>query len=208
MAMSLTRCSLASSPLYSRGQKERVAMVFSYDKGIMICLAMIVSIAAFQDLRFHRISNLITYPTIGAALSFHFLIDSFSGFLLSMGGLAVGLGIGIGPYIMGGVGAGDVKLIGAIGAAVGAKAVMIVTCFAALAGGVYIIVLVFIRWRYFVRSFGCVARSLWILATRRRLFFFSDAEQYNKPKLYYGIPIALGTFVYVLTHFLQAASLW
>jgi prepilin peptidase CpaA len=185
-------------------------MVFSFDEVMMICLAMMVSIAGFQDLRFQRIPNLITYPTIVAALLFHSVIDGFSGFLFSLGGLSVGLGIGIVPYIMGGVGAGDAKLIGAIGASVGAKALIIVILFSALAGGAYIIVLAFTRWRYFGCIIGGVVRSLWILATTGQFFSFSDSdsEQYNKPKLYYGIPIALGTFAYVLTHFLQPAPLW
>ena len=183
-------------------------MVFSFDRVMMICLAMIVSIAGFQDLRFQRIPNLITYPTIVAALIFHFLINGFSGLLFSVGGLSVGLGIGIVPYIMGGVGAGDAKLIGAIGASVGAKGVIIVVLFSALAGGVYIIVLAFTRWGYVTGVIGGVARSLWILATRGLLLSFFDAEQYDKPKLYYGVPIALGTFAYVITHFLEAAPLW
>ena len=183
-------------------------MVFSFDEGMMICLAVIVWFAGFQDLRFQRIPHLITYPTIVAALVFHSFIDGFSGFLFSLGGLSVGLGIGIIPYIMGGVGAGDAKLIGAIGASVGAKAVIIVILFSALAGGAYIIVLAFTRWRYFAGCIGGVARSLWVLATTGLLLSFSDAEQYNKPKLCYGVPIALGTFAYVLTHFLQAAPLW
>lgn len=183
-------------------------MVFSFDEVMMISLAIIVSIAGFQDLRFQRIPNLITCPTIVAALIFHFIINGFSGLLFSVGGLSVGLGIGIIPYIMGGVGAGDAKLIGAVGASVGAKGVIIVILFSALAGGAYIIVLAFTRWRYVAGSMRGVARSLWILATRGLLLSFSDAEQYDKPKLYYGVPIALGTFAYVITHFLEAAPLW
>jgi len=71
-----------------------------------------------SDLKTGRIPNWITVPgaVLGLALqSYH---DGFQGALSSLVGAALGVGIFMVLYLAGGMGAGDVKLFGAVGALV------------------------------------------------------------------------------------------
>jgi prepilin signal peptidase PulO-like enzyme (type II secretory pathway) len=56
---------------------------------------------------------------MGFALFLHAWFDGVPGALFSLGGLVTGLGLFLFFYLSGGIGAGDVKLMAAVGAMVG-----------------------------------------------------------------------------------------
>jgi prepilin peptidase CpaA len=150
-----------------------------------------------QDLRVQKIPNLLTYPTMGVALAYHFMRSGLDGALFSAGGLALGIAILIVPYLMGGMGAGDTKLLGAVGAMLGAKGVFVTFLFTALVGGVYALIVLLIDRQY---SRGFITRH----ATTAKTFLFTgqfipipDKAEKKKPRLCYGVAIALGTFIYM-----------
>ena len=108
---------------------------FSY-----ILLFGLLVTAAGIDLATQKIPNKLTFPVITIALSFHTATAGFEGLLFSLGGIVVGIALLIVPYLMGGMGAGDAKLMGAVGAIIGAKSVFFTFLFSAIAGGVYAII--------------------------------------------------------------------
>ncbi len=73
-------------------------------------LGIVLIICAITDLRQRRIPNLLTYPTIISALLAYSFIGGWDGFLFSLGGMAFGFALFLLPYLLGGMGAGDVKL--------------------------------------------------------------------------------------------------
>ena len=75
-------------------------MKLSIDLFLFISLSSILVFAAIQDLRFQRIPNLLTYPTIIIALCYHFVTNGLDGMLFSAGGLALGIAFFIVPYLM------------------------------------------------------------------------------------------------------------
>ena len=95
-------------------------------------------------------------------------------------------------YLLGGTGAGDVKLMGAVGSFLGPMGVLNAFLWTALAGGVYSVVIVLFDSRLKTMRMA--------LATTVTNFFLTKKMAYNKPemvgnrpKLCYGVAIAVGT---------------
>jgi prepilin peptidase CpaA len=154
-------------------------------------------IAAVQDMRFQKIPNLVTYPTMSIALVYHFVTNRLDGLLFSAGGLTVGIAIFILPYLMGGMGAGDAKLMGAAGAVLGPRGVFAAFLFTAIIGGVYALILLLIHRQYSKGLITRHVRTLKTFAVTRQFIPIPAAEDEQKPKLCYGIAIALGTLSYM-----------
>ena len=80
---------------------------------IGVCIA---AVACCIDVRQHRIPNWLTFGAAAAGLIFHTLASGGSGFAGALLGWATGAAIFFLPFALGGLGAGDVKLIAALGA--------------------------------------------------------------------------------------------
>ena len=91
--------------------------------------------ASYTDLRWRRIKNWLTYPVMVAGFAFNALAGGWDGAQLSATGWLVGLGIMVLPFALGVMGAGDVKLIAAIGAVKGVHFLLLVTVYGSAAGG-------------------------------------------------------------------------
>lgn len=72
--------------------------------------------AAVWDLRCRRIPNLLTLPVFVLGLAFNTWVNGFSGAALSLGGAAVATLPFVVLYLYAGGGAGDAKLMAAVGA--------------------------------------------------------------------------------------------
>ncbi len=93
-------------------------------------------VATVTDLRTRRIPNALTASM--AALGVGFAATGISGMSIgaSLVGLALGLALMLPGHFLGATGAGDVKLMGAVGAVVGPGMVVSAFLFTAIAGGV------------------------------------------------------------------------
>lgn len=83
-----------------------------------IALAILLTLAAVCDIRSQRIPNLLVLTGLGLGLAWHIWRGGGPGLLWSLEGLAVACCLLL-PYALGGLGAGDVKLLGAVGALMG-----------------------------------------------------------------------------------------
>ena len=108
-------------------------------------LAAVLLVAVATDLRAMRIPNWLTFPAMlagvvcNAALGAHAggLSGAWDGLLFSLSGFGLGLGLMLIPFLLRVMGAGDVKLLAAAGAFLGAETVFRAFIWTSLAGGVY-----------------------------------------------------------------------
>jgi prepilin peptidase CpaA len=112
-----------------------------------------VSLAAVTDLRRFKVSNVLTFFLLVSGLVFHAVTGGWSGFGLAAAGAAFGFFVLLSPYLAGGMGAGDVKLLTGVGAWLGMAMTYKVVIASALAGGLYALVLMIASGR---------ARETWI----------------------------------------------
>src|SRR5690554_6275886 len=89
-----------------------------------ILLFLLLVMSVYHDYRTQKIPNKITVPAIVAGVVLSTTYYGFSGLKASLIGFLVGFLIFLIPFIMGGMGAGDVKLMAAIGAVMGVKFVL------------------------------------------------------------------------------------
>lgn len=105
-------------------------------------VAVVALIAAVIDVRVFKVHNQLTLPLVLSGLLFHAIEGGVSGFAFSVAGLLVGFASLIVFYAMGGIGAGDVKLMAGVGAWLGFRLTVDVVIIAGLASGVYSLVLI------------------------------------------------------------------
>jgi len=163
----------------------------------IIFLSALLITAAIIDLRTQKIPNIITYPSMLIALTYHTMVNGIKGLLFSAGGIGIGIGLLIVPYLMGAMGAGDAKLMGAIGGILGAKAVIYAFFLIAAVGGIYALILLVIyrsNFKGFLRE--QFEKIISFILTRKSI---PDTGESNKsrPRLCYGLAIAIGTGIYI-----------
>ena len=132
------------------------------------------------------------------AFFYHGAFSGGNGLLFSFIGIAVGIGLLFLPYLMGGMGAGDAKLVGAVGGMIGAKGVFCAFLCTAFVGGIYAMMLILVRRDYFNGFFKKQLTTLWTFILTRK--YIPDPNQRGKkkrPRLCYGLAIALGTGLYI-----------
>ncbi len=92
-------------------------------------IAMVIlfsSIALVTDLKNRRIPNWLTVSSAVAGLAWHLWSGGLAGAGTSLGGFATGFGLLLLLWVIGGGGGGDVKLMGAVGAWLGAFPTLLV----------------------------------------------------------------------------------
>jgi prepilin peptidase CpaA len=162
-----------------------------------IFLSPFLAAAAAIDLRTQRIPNILTLPLILIALVYHGISSGTSGLLFSLAGLGAGIGLLLFPYLMGGMGAGDAKLLGAVGAFVGARGVFIAFLFTAVAGGFYALLLLVMKRRQLKGFLRSKLESLKTFILTRQYIPDATSERKAGPRLCYGLAIALGSITYI-----------
>ena len=167
------------------------------DSFFIIFLFGILLLSAGIDLRSQKIPNLITYPRMIIAILYHGTTGGIDGLIFSLAGLVVGISIFLLPYLMGGMGAGDAKLMGVVGAVIGAKGVFYAFLCTAVVGAIYALLLILVHRKHFNGYFKNQMTTLWTFILTRKYIPDPIRTDQNRPKLCYGLAIALGTGLYI-----------
>jgi len=84
-------------------------------------LLIMTIIAMWTDFRYRKIPNWLTFTGILSGFVYHGLATGLSGLQLAGVGFALGVAILFFPFAKGGIGAGDVKMLAALGTWMGAE---------------------------------------------------------------------------------------
>ncbi|WP_028784982.1 A24 family peptidase [Thalassobacillus devorans] len=160
-------------------------------------LILILIISIYTDIRSRRIFNIVTVPAVLAGLFYHIGVDGGSGFFFSSLGFFVGLALLFIPFAMGGIGAGDVKLLAAIGALKGTSFVFYTFLYGAIIGGLMAL-FILVKRKHFKGFVYRMASSLILLKSEAGSLDIRKDDL--APSLPYGVAIALGA---VCTYFLE-----
>lgn len=96
--------------------------VLLHNQFIVVAGALLIPLAglvSYYDVRYRRIPNRLALATLACGIVMNTLLGGTSGLLSSLGGLVAAFVLMLVMHIFGAMGAGDVKLFGAIGSVVG-----------------------------------------------------------------------------------------
>ncbi len=142
-----------------------------------LTLMIVIALAVRQDLVEHRISNLLTLAALVAGLSIHSLLGGLDGFVHALTGAGIGLVCLLPLYLGKGMGAGDVKLMGAAGAFLGPFNALVAAAFTLVSGAVLAVVV--LLWR--------------MIEVRQATAGAPDLSQVRKERFPYAVAVGLGT---------------
>jgi prepilin peptidase CpaA len=156
--------------------------------------------AVVFDVRTRRIPNLLNFGAAAAALIFAFVAAGTSGATTAAAAWLVGAALFFPIFALGGMGAGDVKLLAALAAWLGPMDAVYLALFTSMAGGVAALALAVGR-GYLRQAFS----NMWLMLMHWRVagpapvpgFTLTDGRA---PRLAYAIPIAMGALCTLWRH--------
>ena len=151
--------------------------------------------AAAWDIATRRIPNTLTFAAALAALIAHAWIGGWHGGWMALAGWSAGVALFFPVFALGGMGAGDVKLLGALGAWLGPVAAVWVALYSGVAGGL-IGLLVAAFSGYLAQAFANVGSLLmyWRIVGLRPAPELTLAT-HKGPRLAYAVPVLAGLMV-------------
>jgi prepilin peptidase CpaA len=160
---------------------------------LFVCTVACVSVGAIVDIFTRRIPNWLTVPGICLGLGLNMAYAGLEGLVQALLGMSAGFFLLFFVYLLGGMGAGDVKLLSAVGAFVGPTLVFYSFIWMALSGGVLAVFLILHK-RAFSQTFANLKSLLfsWLFRNPEPGAAIS-LQNPSLLKLPYGVAIAIGT---------------
>lgn len=181
---------------------------YAYKEGgkHMIVLLLILSAAVYTDYRRGIVPNWIIVFGIVSGLFKSFINGGLEGFLFGIAATVLPIVLLYVIFMIGALGAGDLKLFSVVGSFLGVKGVLVSLCIAFVIGAI-ISIIKMIRYHnfkeriyYFISYIADVVRSgKWTLYDIRQNenSTKSLSEDFPKHKIHFSMPILFGTILYM-----------
>jgi prepilin peptidase CpaA len=164
-----------------------------------ILLGILVAIAAVFDIRYRRIPNWLVLAGIIVGLAWNVYSSGWSGLLRASEGLGLGFILYFPLYLIRARGAGDVKLLAAVGAIAGPLNCFWIFLLTAILGGIIALLLLIFRSRVRQTFFnvGWIIRDLLHLQAPWRSSDELDVTTNQGMRLPHGAMIAVGALAFI-----------
>lgn len=169
------------------------------EPGRWALLALVLAVATVSDLRTRRIPNLLTLAGCLAGLALGAIASGPAGLWLAGKGLMLAFALSLPFWLAGWLGAGDVKLLAAVGAFVGSGLVVEVLLATGIAGAVLAMGALLGR-GMLARTTERLAATLNLSVASRRWSYVGPDEQEKDVRLPYAVAISAGTLVAALLY--------
>jgi prepilin peptidase CpaA len=158
-------------------------------------------VAAVIDGMKLKVPNWITFPMILAGWIYSAALSPYAGWeglMYSLIGTVVGLALLMPAYAIGGMGAGDVKLLAGVGAWVWGERTLYAFAVSAIVGGLIAVAMVLFRrgWQKHKNQFWMICNEILTVKDPEQLAVIAADRKASMMLLPYGIPIAIGTIGY------------
>ena len=171
-----------------------------FDNWHVKVVSAILILAAWIDGKELKVPNWITFPMVISGLIYSTCVGGWAGLGGGLLGMSAGLLCLLPLYAVGGMGAGDVKLMAGIGAWLGWKITVTAFCASTIVGALMAVIMVL--WRRSARKH--YENFLMILIEWAQVtnpFKLAETAAERKPQMLllpYGIPICIGTIGYFI----------
>jgi prepilin peptidase CpaA len=148
-----------------------------------IILFIYAAIISYFDIKYKKIFNKCTFPFAVISILLNCIMFGFYGFLISIEGIVLGFFLLFIPFILGGIGGGDVKYLASVGALIGPSNIFYSTLIGLILSGIGAIL-------YLI-----ISKNLKKLINELRLLLYSNTKSINTLSNYGKLP--LGAFLSV-----------
>lgn len=181
--------------------------MFARPSVLLICVVVLLWIAAAWDIRQRRVPNLLVFPAMLLGIALQLVMFGSGGVVAALGGIAVGLGLLLPGYLLGTTGAGDVKLMAAVGTFLGPQDAALAALASIAVGSVVALgyaasslfqpdsVTPWRRWGLMCRTFVTTLRPIYLPP--------AEGEVMGR-KFPFAVSIALGTTLFLAWPLIQA----
>lgn len=173
-----------------------------YGHLMLTALVPVALIASWYDYRWHRVPNWLNALVGVAGLGTQTAVHGWLGLEYGVQGMLVGFGLLVALWAMNGMGAGDVKLMAALGCWMGPHLTFYAVLVGGLLGGVIALGMI-----VYHRNWAATSANLGILMTKmcRRDTVFSEygsarSMSQSAGMLPYAIPLSIGSLLVVVSN--------
>lgn len=161
-------------------------------------VSVVLVVAAIIDGKILKVPNWLTFPFILCGWIHGTLHGGVAGLGYSLLGTAVGMALLLVLRAVGGMGAGDVKLLGGVGAWLGATTTWWAFLFTAVVGGVIAFVMIVTsgKWDHHMAMAKQILNEWVTIRNPEKLAAIARERKPTMKLLPYGIPMAIGSIIY------------
>lgn len=166
---------------------------------IKIVLLLFLLAACYTDINYRRIPNLLTYPLMLTGLAYNTYAGP--GWLFSVLGILTGLALLLLPYMLYGMGAGDVKLLMGVGSVLGYQYTMYTGIAAGMLAALYVTALYVKRGKIGELLQFTTGQAMDLLIRMNHKDYALNEVQ-TKETIPFAVPILAGTVAVLLGRWL------